>query len=257
MNIKVIEGSAGSSADAISDLGKVDGLATSSKKINLFDQDRDRVPADEAIKSLDDNNTKLSINDIKFYQLIISPSERELKHIKSNDIALRDYTRKVIDVYAENFEKGIKGSDLVYVAKIEEFRIDPLTNENKPGLNWHVNVLVSRKDKTQKLKLSPLPTIRKGGNGPKKIDFDRNKFRQSSEDVFDKMFKYTRLTVDSFEYQNALKNNKNSSKKALAKKFLATNPKKVLGKLTEYLKLAEKEKPLKKEKKEKKDIDPS
>jgi hypothetical protein len=254
MNINVITGGIGSSKDAVTELKKGNQSLDSSVKRKLFDQEIESVSAADAIKNFDNNNAKLSINDTKFYQLIISPFEKELKHIKCKEDALIEYTRKVMDVYAENFDKGIKGADLLYVAKIEEFRIDTTTKENKPGLNWHINVLVSRKDKSQTAKLSPLPSHRKGGNGPKKIDFDRNNFLQSCEDAFDQLFKFPRLTVDSFEYLHIIKNNKSASKKAMAKKYLSANPKKVLGKLTELLKSTE---PVKTPKKKKDDIDPS
>ena len=97
----------------------------------------------------------------------ISPSEEELDHIGHDKEKLRTYTRDVMDEYAGNFGKGLKGDDLVYFAKIEDnryYRGDDEAVQHglakqgdiKPGAQTHIHVLVSRKCKNNKLKLSPL-----------------------------------------------------------------------------------------------------
>ena len=108
---------------------------------------------------------------MKFYSLIISPKEQELAVINNSVSELRKYTRKVMEEYAANFNglnkaKKVQAKDLAYFAKIEFNRYYKGSDEEvkqkrakvddkKPGNNMHVHLIVSRKDKTNKIKLSP------------------------------------------------------------------------------------------------------
>lgn len=72
----------------------------------------------------------------------------------------------------------------------------------------HVQVIVSRKDLSNKLKLSPQNTS-KGMNekhSAKLGRFDRSAFKQSGEEVFDNLFKYERRLKDKFIYANVMEN---------------------------------------------------
>ena len=68
----------------------------------------------------------------------------------------------------------------------------------------HIQVIVSRKDCTNKIKLSPMNNSR-GANQKhsRKIgQFDRVAFKASGEKVFDEMFDFRRPITESFDYAN-------------------------------------------------------
>ena len=70
----------------------------------------------------------------------------------------------------------------------------------------HCHLIVSRKDQTNKKKLSPLTNHKNTKNGVIKGGFDRvNLFRQA-EQGFDKLFGYDRQLSESFDYHNTMKN---------------------------------------------------
>lgn len=73
----------------------------------------------------------------------------------------------------------------------------------KAGDNTHVHIVVSRRDKSQSISLSPLANS-KGGlnklNGKEvKIGFDRDAFVQKIESSFDKIFSYERNRVEKYK----------------------------------------------------------
>ncbi len=81
-----------------------------------------------------------------------------------------------------------------------------LPGNQKAGLNQHIHVVISRKDKQQRLSLSPLANS-KGGenslNGKKvKIGFNREQFVDKAETIFDKKFGYQRPLEQSFQYHH-------------------------------------------------------
>lgn len=212
----------------------------------FFNHESDAVSQTKVRDDLDSNISKLGKNDAKYYAPTISFSNQELKHISKLATAgrdvenvnqmskdefarynsyLRDYSRSVMNNYAENFnrqDKGLKsGDDLVYYAKIEHQRAfkgddkevlqgNTKSGDKKPGLQSHVHVIVSRKDKTQRLKLSPVTnekaTTRKIGNNKYHVGFDRKKWIDKNEKSFDSMFEYKRKEIEKFEIQNALTN---------------------------------------------------
>lgn len=116
--------------------------------------------------------------------------------------AMKRYIRKVfIPEYAKNFNKGLSGADIKFYGKIH---FDRSRSNNE--LNMHCHLIVSRKDQTNKKKLSPLTNHKNTKNGVIKGGFDRvNLFRQA-EQGFDKLFGYNRQLSESFEYANTMKN---------------------------------------------------
>lgn len=73
----------------------------------------------------------------------------------------------------------------------------------KNGDNFHVHVIVSRRDKEQKMSLSPLAKAKSNNehqiNGKScKIGFDRDNFTNNVELTFDKTFQYDRLFYESY-----------------------------------------------------------
>lgn len=225
---------------------------TRNRQQYFFNHKSDAISQIKAREAIDNNIAKLGKKDAKFYAPTISFSKNELKHISSiategrhvndttqmnnsefgryNDL-LRKYSRAVMDNYAKNFnreEKGLKsGKDLVYYAKIEHDRAlkgndkevrfgNAKSGDKKPGLQSHVHVIVSRKDQTQRLKLSPVAneksTTRTIGNNKYHVGFDRKQWIAQNEKSFDNMFHYQRKEIEKFAIQNSLKNGSREEK---------------------------------------------
>lgn len=228
-------------------------------KQGFFNHSESKISPIEVINAIDTNIKKLGKKDDKYFAPTISFSSKELQHIiffatgrediedvwkltpteivKYNDY-LKAYTKKVMDNYALNFNrenKGLKsGYDLVYYAKIEHFRkykgmdkevIDGLARNGdyKPGLNSHAHIVVSRKDKTQRLKLKPIvndrSTQRTIGGNTYQVGFDRMKWINKNEQVFDELFNYNRAPEEKFENQYILKKGSPKDKDAVQRKI--------------------------------------
>lgn len=175
---------------------------------------------------IDNNIGKLSKTDPKFFLVNISPSTKELAFLKEKygeekvGEHLKLYANEVMDAYAKNFKRaGINGKgDLMYFGKLEQYRYYSYRDaevregrakrgDRKPGEQLHVQVIVSRKDASDSIKLSPLNNS-KGKNAAhsaKVGQFDRVAFKQAAESVFDDLFSYHREIKESFAYANAMK----------------------------------------------------
>lgn len=89
--------------------------------------------------------------------------------------------------------------------------------------NHHIHIIVSRKDATQKISLSPLSKQRSSPNhkinGREcKVGFDRNAFANASEKLFDDKFEHQRWFSETFEAQKMkmeLRKNPDPQKQAL------------------------------------------
>lgn len=176
---------------------------------------------------LDQNKAKLGRDDAKFFLINISPSQKEIAHLKSlygepgAKDQLRAYAIKVMDEYARNFKrKGINGNqDLLWFAKLENHRYYSYKDKEvkngtakrgdlKPGEQMHIQVIVSRKDITNKIKLSPENNSDgKNKDHSKRMgEFNRIAFKESGERLFDEFFNFTRPVSDTFRYANAQAN---------------------------------------------------
>lgn len=227
------------------------------RKQHFFNSEKFGISCIEVIDSIDQNIKKLGKNDSKYFAPTISFSQLELEHLvsiatngkkvkdvwemnavqfKSFNELVREYIKLVMTNYAKNFnreEKGlISGNDLVYFAKIEHFRKFKGTDKDvkkglikngsiKPGLNTHVHIVVSRKDKSQKLKLTPTTkerlTDRKIGKNSYRVGFDRMAWINMNEKTFDILFKYNRPLIEKFVNQYILKNGSPKEKDVLLK----------------------------------------
>jgi len=116
--------------------------------------------------------------------------------------AMKRYIREaVIPEYAKNFNKGLSMEDIKFYGKIH-FSRDRSNNE----LNMHCHLIVSRKDQSNKKKLSPLTNHKNTKKGAIKGGFDRTNLFKQAEQGFDKLFTYDRKLTESFEYYNTMKN---------------------------------------------------
>lgn len=192
-----------------------------------FNGNRQNVEAYEVRRELDGNNAKLGRNEAKFFLINISPSQKELEHLKRSvgdaDMknVLKAYTEKVMDEYAKNFRRpGINGNkDLLWFGKVEHNRYynhkdaavkdgSKKRGEKKNGNQIHIQVIVSRRDITNKIKLSPMNSS-KGRNtehSKKMGQFDRMAFKQCGETLFDVQFGFERNLKDTLAHANILKN---------------------------------------------------
>jgi len=191
-----------------------------------FNGQRDNIASYEATQTLDRNIAKLSKTDAKFFLVNISPSQKEISFLKEKygeegaKEQLKVYAAGVMDEYAINFRRpGIESNkDLLWFGKLENHRYyghkDPEVKqglkkrgERKPGGQIHVQVMVSRKDITNKIKLSPMNKSRgKNTEHSKKMgQFDRSAFKQSGERIFDEQFSFERGLTETFRYANTQK----------------------------------------------------
>lgn len=192
-----------------------------------FNGNRQDVEAYEVRRALDGNNAKLGRNEARFFLINVCPSQKELEHLRKSvgdpDVknVLKLYTEKVMDEYARNFKRaGIAGNkDLLWFGKVEHNRYyshkdaavkdgSRRRGEKKSGNQLHIQVIVSRRDITNKIKLSPMNSS-KGRNvehSKKMGQFDRMAFKQCGEHLFDEQFGFERNLKDTLAYANILKN---------------------------------------------------
>ena len=172
----------------------------------FFNLTDDNIYKSKVIKDIDSNIGQLLKTDAKFYSIHVSPSEKELRAMGNTEQeqaeAMKRYIRKVfIPIYANNFNKELTASDIKFYGKIH---FDRSRSDNE--LNMHCHLIVSRKDQSNKKKLSPLTNHKNTKNGVIKGGFDRVNLFQQAEQGFDKLFGYNRQLSESFEYANTMKN---------------------------------------------------
>lgn len=172
----------------------------------FFNLMEDNLYKSQVVKDIDNNKAQLLKTDAKFYAIHVSPSEEELKAMGSIEQeqaeAMKRYIREVvIPEYAKNFNKGLSAEDIKFYGKIHFDR----SRSNNPN-NMHCHLIVSRKDQSNKIKLSPLTNHRETKKGAIKGGFDRSNLFQSVEQGFDRLFNYDRQLTETFEYCNTMKN---------------------------------------------------
>lgn len=173
----------------------------------FFNLTEENLYKSQVVRDIDNNKAQLLKTDAKFYAIHVSPSAKELQAMGSTKDeqakTMKKYIRKVfIPKYAKNFNKGLSAEDIKFYGKIH---FDRDRSENTDG-NMHCHIIVSRKDQTNKIKLSPLTNHRNTKKGVIKGGFDRANLFQQVEKGFDKLFKHDRQLDESFEYYNTMKN---------------------------------------------------
>ena len=172
----------------------------------FFNLTDDNIYKSQVIKDIDTNIGQLLKTDAKFYAIHVSPSEKELKAMgntkQEQAEAMKRYIRKVvIPEYAKNFNKELSAEDIKFYGKIHFDR-----NRSDKELNMHCHLIVSRKDQSNKKKLSPLTNHKDTKKGAIKGGFDRTNLFRQTEKGFDRLFIYDRRLSESFEYYNTMKN---------------------------------------------------
>ena len=172
----------------------------------FFNLTEDNIYKSAVIKDIDSNIGQLLKTDAKFYAIHVSPSEKELRAMGNTEQeqaeAMKHYIREVfVPEYAKNFNKGLSEADIKFYGKIHFDR-----NGSDNELNMHCHLIVSRKDQTNKKKLSPLTNHKNTQKGTVTSGFDRVNLFQQAEQGFDKLFGYKRQQSESFDYHNTMKN---------------------------------------------------
>ncbi|AUD06720.1 DUF5712 family protein [Spirosoma pollinicola] len=217
---------------------------------NWFTHDKGNIDASQVTSSIDANRKHLGQQDDKYYQVILSPSQSELNHLGNNRHQMEAFTRGAMDQYASQFGKGIKSTDLVWFAKIEQARTFSHTDkavqqqqrvegESKEGPQTHVHIIVSRTedltryqqkkqageiDRKHPLKLSPATNHRATSQGAVQGGFDRTEFKQAVEAQFDRQFGYQRPLTETFNYANTLQKGSQEERLALRLEALKQQP---------------------------------
>jgi hypothetical protein len=160
------------------------------EKAVFFSSENTQLTGDDAVTMLDSNRKGLRADDAKFYSLVISPSEQELAHIGSDPVKLQAYTRDVMHAYAENFNlkdgRKLAEKDLVWVATQHNERTARGTDSipsgsKKEGLQTHIHIMVSARDREQKITLNPLGTVQR---------FNQVRFSATGNVIFSQKFDY-------------------------------------------------------------------
>jgi len=184
----------------------------------FFNLKDDNLFKSQVIKDIDGNIGQLLKTDAKFYAIHVSPSEKELKMMGNTEQeqaeAMKRYIREVfIPEYAKNFNKGLSEEDIKFYGKIHFNR-----NRSENKLNMHCHLIVSRKDQSNKVKISPLTDHRNTKKGVIKGGFNRVTLFENVEKGFDKLFGYNRQLSETFEYCNTMKNGSMTDKLKMQEK---------------------------------------
>lgn len=188
----------------------------------FFNLTSDNLYKAQVIPDIDGNIGQLLKTDAKFYAIHVSPSEKELQSLGNTEQeqaeSMKRYIRKVfIPEYAKNFNKGLSAEDIKFYGKIH---FDRDRSNNKQ--NMHCHLIVSRKDQSNKVKISPLTNHRNTKKGAIKGGFDRTSLFENAEKGFDRLFGYNRQLPETFEYCNTMKNGTLTDKLRIQEQELKT-----------------------------------
>ena len=233
---------------------------------HFFNQFGDEISAEEVVKEIDGNTSKLKKKEPKFYSITVSPSKYELRKLQNNSQDLKQYTRELMKDYVASFNREINGrpitiNDIKYYAKIEHQRTfkgtDKQVKENQPyatkilqlktqirnvkegrtegsiknmekeiaklerqaphqqdgkrivqgmtkdGNQSHIHIIVSRKDASNFISLSPgskhkASEVEMHGKNVKR-GFNRDQFFEKAEKTFDNTFGYKRNYAETYK----------------------------------------------------------
>lgn len=179
----------------------------------FFNHENDMINSTSVINSIDTNRQGLKKNDAKFYTGSINFSEEELTFIKNDKKKIKEYSIKVFEQYAKNFNKDLSIEDINWFAKVESKRHykgnDEKVNlglarqgDEKPGINTHVHFIVGRKSVDGRKKLSPVTNHINTSKGAVTGGFSRDQYKKDVECLFNDVFQYNRGYFEKYEYLN-------------------------------------------------------
>ena len=189
------------------------------------------------------NGRPIRVDDIKYFAKI----EHE-RTFKSNDVAIREnkpYIKEIAHLKNElrKVERGeIPGNirqlenEIQKLVRDAPYKIRGQVVEpgmKKEGLQSHIHIIVSRKDASNTYSLSPgskykSSEVEMHGKMVKR-GFERDRFFQSSEKAFDRMFQYNRNYMESYTARKML--SKDQKQYFLSLRNLGINEKKIAFKM--------------------------
>ena len=189
----------------------------------FFNQSNVVFSAKEVQEKIDNNVKGLHQKESRFHSLIISPSQDELKHLANDSEKLKAYTQQVMENYAGNFnlknDKKLDTNNLVWFATVHETRKFSGTDHEvkegnaksgdlKEGLQTHIHVIISARDKEMKITLNP--------NGHKSR-FSQADWTKNNIQDFNKTFQYQPKESQNINQKEKKERNyKSSDEKKLA-----------------------------------------
>ena len=196
----------------------------------FFNHKDDCIPSFKVRESIDSNKKGLMNKDAKFYSGSLNFSQKELAFLNNDLDKIKLYTVEVMKEYARNFDKGLNIDDINWFAKLEHNRYyhgsdkevrqgKVKQGEEKPGLNTHIHFIIGRKSADGKKKLSPASNHRNTRKGPVTGGFDRDRFKNNCENIFDKQFLYNRGVQESYYSLKVRKNGTLEEKQKFADKI--------------------------------------
>lgn len=209
--------------------------ATSVRELWFNTASRTIIPQQVRVR-IDNNIAKLSKSDAKFFLINISPSQKEIVFLKERfgeqgaEEKLKQYAVQVMDAYAANFKRPsvYDSKNLLWYGKLERCRYYSFKDaevtqgtvkagDRKAGEQLHVQIIVSRKDISNKIKLSPLNNSRglNKAHSQKLGQFDRVAFKGSAELIFDQMFGFDRALEDTVNYALTMKKDSPQQKQGI------------------------------------------
>jgi Family of unknown function (DUF5712) len=202
----------------------------------FFNHSDDCIPSFQVIEAIDNNKKGLMNTDAKFYSGSLNFSQKELAYLNNNIEKIKEYTVEVMKEYAWNFDKGLTIEDINWFAKLEHNRYyhgsdKKVKNgiakqgEEKPGLNTHIHFIIGRKSADGKKKLSPASNHRNTKKGPVTGGFNRDRFKNNCELIFDKHFLYNRSIQESYYALKVRKNGTLKDKQNFADKLRSNDTK--------------------------------
>jgi|TARA_Y100001956_G_C4126550_1_gene190452 hypothetical protein len=187
----------------------------------FFDMKRNNITKREVDRAIDGQSRNgLGKKDAKFYMISVNPSKKELAHISNDPQRLKEWIQKeYMPRLIKDFKRdGLTPENVNMFAKLEYHRYHKGTDkevknsiaksgQRKDGNNMHVHIVIGRRSKDGKFKLSPNANARmKGQQGvARNAGFDRNSHKIAVEQSFDKSFGYKRGKDESFELKQMMK----------------------------------------------------
>ena len=167
------------------------------------------------------NGRKLTVDNIRYYAKI-----EHKRHYKSNDEAVRwnqPIATQILELKHElrKVENGEVKGNITFlkseIQRLEEMAPQKVNGKRivpgmeKPGLQTHIHIIVSRRDASNSISLSPGSKYRASevemhGKIVKR-GFDRNSFFTKAEQVFDKEFGYKRGVAEQYKTRKLLRSN--------------------------------------------------
>ncbi|MEK6478323.1 DUF5712 family protein [Catalinimonas sp. 4WD22] len=161
------------------------------KETQFFNDEKSGIKSEYVKESIDANTQGLRKNQEKFFSLVLSPSEEELRHLQHDPEKFKAFTREVMRNYAVNFQhkdKPLSSKDLIWFATIHEERKVKEGEQkgvSKSGSHQHVHIIVSGKDKSGALRLNPRHH---------QSQFSIREWQQQNGKTFQQMFGYEKAT---------------------------------------------------------------